>query len=160
MDNVLDSHFISYIESKNQNISFVSIDSGIKDVLGEETKVEGFEDVKKYFEEMLSGKHVSIELQSLKATGVSAVITADEYENRMKSMQTMYGMELPSTHILILNTQNPVIEKFSQMTDENKKKDVAMYIYQLAMLTAGRLEKEDMTDFLRRNNEMLNKSVD
>ena len=126
----------------------------------EDTKDEGFDDVKKYFEEMLGSKNVTVEIKSLKTSDIPAVISANEYENRMKSMQTMYGVHIPSTDILVLNTQNSVVKKLMEMTDEDKKKDVAMYIYQLAMLSAGKLEKEDMTDFLRRNNEMLNKSVD
>ncbi|MDD4543134.1 MAG: molecular chaperone HtpG, partial [Clostridia bacterium] len=160
LDNILDSHFISFIESKNTGTSFIGIDSGIKEVLGEDTKDEGFDDVKKYFEEMLNSKNVTVEIKSLKTSDIPAVISANEYENRMKSMQTMYGVDIPSTDILVLNTQNTVVKKLMEMTDEDKKKDVAMYIYQLAMLSAGKLEKEDMTDFLRRNNEMLNKSVD
>jgi molecular chaperone HtpG len=160
LDNILDSHFISFIESKNTGTSFIGIDSGIKEVLGEDTKDEGFDDVKKYFEEMLGSKNVTVEIKSLKTSDIPAVISANEYENRMKSMQTMYGVDIPSTDILVLNTQNTVVKKLMEMTDEDKKKDVAMYIYQLAMLSAGKLEKEDMTDFLRRNNEMLNKSVD
>lgn len=160
LDNILDSHFISFIESKNQGTSFMGIDSGIKDVLGEDSKTEGFEDVKKFFEDLLKEKNVAVEIQSLKASDVSAVITANEYENRMKSMQTMYGMDLPSTNTLVLNIQNPVVKKLAAIEDEQKKKDVAIYVYQLAMLAAGKLEKEDMTDFLRRNNEMLNKTAD
>jgi len=160
LDNILDSHFISFIESKNQGTSFMGIDSGIKDVLGEDSKTEGFDDVKKFFEDLLKEKNVAVEIQSLKASDVSAVITANEYENRMKSMQTMYGMDLPSTNTLVLNIQNPVVKKLAAIEDEQKKKDVAIYVYQLAMLAAGKLEKEDMTDFLRRNNEMLNKTAD
>ena len=75
-------------------------------------------------------------------------------------MQTMYGMEFPSSNTLVLNTQHPVISKLATMEDEQKKSDIAIYIYQLAMLSAGKLEKEDMTDFLKRNNEMLNKNVE
>ena len=66
LDNILDSHFISFIESKVQGTSFISIDSGIKDVLGEDDKSEGFEDVKKYFEELLSDKNITVELKALK----------------------------------------------------------------------------------------------
>jgi len=69
-------------------------------------------------------------------------------------------MDIPSTNTLVLNTHNHVVKKLASIENEQKKKDVALYIYQLAMLTAGKLEKEDMTDFLRRNNEMLNKTAD
>ncbi|HNZ41256.1 MAG TPA: hypothetical protein PKJ65_05160 [Clostridia bacterium] len=160
LDNILDSHFLTFIESNNPGTSFMSIDSGIKDVLAEEGATEGFDDIKKFFLELLKDKKVSVEVEALKSSDVSAVIISDEYESRMKNMQTMYGMEFPSSNTLVLNTQHPVISKLAAMKDERKKSDIAIYIYQLAMLSAGKLEKEDMTDFLKRNNEMLNKSTE
>ena len=160
LDNILDSHFLTFIESNNPGTSFMSIDSGIKDVLAEEGATEGFDDIKKFFLELLKDKKVSVEVEALKSSDVSAVIISDEYESRMKNMQTVYGMEFPTSNTLVLNTQHPVISKLAAMKDERKKSDIALYIYQLAMLSAGKLEKEDMTDFLKRNNEMLNKNVE
>jgi molecular chaperone HtpG len=158
LDNVLDPHFISFIESKNSGVTFESIDSAIKDVLGTDEKVEGFDGVKKYFEDLLKDNKVTVELKAMKATDVSGVITANEYENRMKGMQSIYGsMDLPMSNTLVLNTENPSVKKLAAMEDGDKKKDIAMYIYQLAMLTAGKLEKDGMSDFIKRINEMLNR---
>ncbi len=155
LDNVLDPHFISFIESKISGTSFESIDSGIKNVMEKEEKVEGFDSVKTYFEELLKEKNVSVELKSLKTSDLSAVITINEYENRMQGMQMLYGVDMPQSNTLVLNIENSAIKNFDNIDQEDKKKDRALYIYQLAMLAAGKLEGDDLRDFLLENNKML-----
>ncbi|MFO7637071.1 MAG: molecular chaperone HtpG [Clostridia bacterium] len=153
---VLDSHFISFIEGKNPDLRFESVDSNISEILKGEELAEGLDDLKEYFKKVLGEGSMKIEAESLKAEQVPAILVTSEESRRMQEMSRMFGGgSMPSEEKLVLNASNGVIRRLSGLADGPGKEDAVRHIYQLALLSAGRLKSSDLSDFIRRSSAIL-----
>lgn len=161
---VMDTHFISFIEMKNEGVKFHRIDSALSDALTDKGAEENAdsdaalcEDVKK----ALGSDELKIEAQTLKSADVPAVILLSEQSRRMKEMYRSYGQQFAGMsdmfkeeYTLVLNKSNPLIKKLPSLDEENKKL-VSEQIYDMAMLCNKPLAPEQMTRFIDRSNKIL-----
>ena len=164
LDTMLDSSFISFMESKLENIKFEGIDSNIAEALAGDGKAEGFETLVEFFKSTLDDETLKIEAKPLKTADFPAVIMGSEQSRRMKEMTRMFGgmdsgPAFPSDDTLVLNTTNPVIKKISESSDEEAKKTAVKHVYELALLAAGKLDSRILGEFIKRSGDMLEKSV-
>lgn len=164
LDTLLDSSFISFIETKLDNVKFESIDSNIAESLKSGVESAGYDDLKEYFKTVIGDESLKVEVSHLKTDEMPAVIMGNEESKRMRDMSRMFsGMDMsagfPDSNTLVLNTGNSVIKKMSKSSESDSKKAAVMHIYELALLAAGKLEPKALGEFVRRSGSMLEKTV-
>ncbi|MCL2198103.1 MAG: molecular chaperone HtpG [Defluviitaleaceae bacterium] len=165
----LDTPFVSYLESYEPTVKFTRIDSDITDALKEESSSEAEdqpEGLEAKFREILSNEKLKISVEQLKSTDVSSVILLSEQSRRMQEMSKMFsgGGQLPPGMFeeeltLVLNRNHSLVQKLIGIaSDDGRKSDVEMiasHLFDLAMLSHKPLPTEQMTNFIKRSNQIL-----
>lgn len=171
LDCSIDNHFISFLESKENSVTFTRIDSDISETLknneSEDLK-EANTKLEELFKEATLNKVNSIKVENLKNSGTPAIILVSEQSRRMLEMSKMFGgMEMPNMFAeektLVINNNNSIIKKLASLDYENKKDDINLickYILDLALISNKELNAEEMNDFINRSNELLNKVIE
>ncbi len=156
---MMDTHFISFLEMKDNTIKFKRIDSSVSDI--SETAEGDFTEITEAFKAEINDDTLKIEAQALKDESTPAIILLSEESRRMQEMYKSYGQQFAGMasmfndeFTLVINTQNPLIKDFTSLDDE-KKKLVINHIYDLAKLSHRPLDGEQMQKFLKRSNELL-----
>ena len=164
----IDQPFVTQLESKNEGIKFVRIDSDITDSMKSRTSKKQqeeldrqAEELKALFEKVLKKKEMKVSIQKLKNKKVASMITLSEETRRYQDMMKMYsmpGMDMSmfgeEGETLILNANHPLVDYMVSHKDE----DVDIFVkqlYDLAKLQLAPLKPEEMTDFIQRSNEIL-----
>ncbi|MCK8061208.1 MULTISPECIES: molecular chaperone HtpG [unclassified Fusibacter] len=169
----IDQAFINFIESKTEGVSFKRVDDDLSELLTEnEEHVD--EDAQKSMIETLSGlfkkvlnkENVKIELKALKTKDVASMITLSEGSRRMQDMMKMYnmggmGMNLPNEETLVLNKNHKLVKyTLEHMYDSNDTAElVAHQLYDLAVLSHKPLSPDQMSEFIKRSNEIMEKLI-
>lgn len=159
---VMDTHFISFLEMKNEGVKFKRIDSAISDALTDSDAAnDQSEQLCELFKNALKDDSLKIEAQALKAEDMPAVMLLSEESRRMKEMYRSYGQQFAGMsemfkdeYTLMLNTNNALVKKLPEL-DEDTKQLLCEHIYDLAMLCNKPLSPEQMTRFVERNNKIM-----
>lgn len=164
---MIDNHFISFVEMKEEGVKFRRIDSDISDSLkGDDGKDEEFDKaVSEIFKAELGKEDLKIEVQSLKNESVPAMMTLSEESRRMQEIYKSYGQQFAGMsgmftddYTLVINRNNPIVKKLSGL-DETDKKMVCEHLYDLAMISNKPLSAEEMVKFIERSNKILEKMI-
>nr|HRC66993.1 molecular chaperone HtpG [Bacteroidales bacterium] len=167
MDGILDNHFINHLEMKFDKCRFVRVDSDVIEKLipKEEESIsklteEQKENLKKLFEEVIDKNNFTLVLENLSESDLPVFITKPEYMRRMKDMSALgggmsYMDALPDQFNLVINTNHPAILHILDENDEEKRKNLAHQLKDLAMLQQGLLKGEALTDFVKRSVEFI-----
>lgn len=162
---VMDTHFISFVEMKNEGVKFKRVDSAISDSESDENKEENAEIID-LFKTVLNDDSLKIESQNLKNEDVPAILLLSEESRRMREMYQSYSAQyagmadmFKDEYTLVLNLQNPIIKKLSAMSDKNKKL-VCEQVYALAKLCNKPLTPDEMSEFITRSNKILTMAID
>ncbi len=164
---MMDTHFISFAEMKEEGVKFKRIDSSISENVAEnqETDEEFNNKLIEIFKEDISDEALKIEVQTLKNADTSAVILLSEESRRMQEMYRSYGQQFAGMSemfkdelTLVLNAANPMIKKVVTLDGEDRKM-VCEHIYDLAMLCHKPLSAERMTEFVKRSNKLIEKAI-
>lgn len=167
MPSVMDTHFISFIEMKEEGVKFKRIDSTVSENIESETAAddEFNNKITESFKNALGDDNIKIEVQPLKQTETSAVILLSEESRRMQEMYRSYGQQFAGMSdmfkdelTLVLNSNNPLIKKIESLDGDNKTM-VCRHVYDLAMLCHKPLAPEQMTEFVKRSNEIMQKII-
>ena len=167
LPSMMDTHFISFVEMKNEGVSFKRIDSAINDIseTAEKDDVAKEKDEKliEKFKNEIGDDTLKIEVQSLKDNSIPAVILLSEQSRRMREMYRSYGQQMAGMadmfkdeFTLVLNENNPLIKKIDTLSDEDASL-VIDHIYDLAKISHSPLDAEHMTKFIERSNKLLEK---
>lgn len=132
MDGQLDSHFIGLMEQKLEKTRFVRVDSDVVDnlIVKEDRREADLNAVQRAIlttvfrsqtPEVKNANFIVV-FEALGETAAPIVITQNEFMRRMKDMAAMQpGMsfysELPDSYNIVVNTQNPIIEKITKDAD-------------------------------------------
>ena len=156
LEHNIDTHYITYLEYKEQDIKFVRIDSETDEALksdeGDKTAEADSEKVIEIFKNSLSEDKLEIKAQALKTADTPAIITINEYQRRLNDMNKMYGnmfggMNDKAQETLIINTANSIIGKLTEF-DEEKQKLICRQIYDLAVISQRRLSADELEKFV------------
>ena len=102
----------------------------------------------------------SVQLEPMSPEAPPVQITKPEFMRRMKEMQSMQGMnlgEMPDTYNVVINTNNAlVVQKINSIKDEEKQKEVAHYLYDLALLNQNMLKGEELSNFVKKSMSFIN----
>jgi molecular chaperone HtpG len=166
LDGIIDSHFVGRLESDEEKMRFVRVDSDTVDKLvpkeeTEESKDEGLvlteEQEGKIKEAFLHAKGGRNDLQiataKLGKDQLPVSITRNEFMRRMKEQAAMggtamFGGDLPEQLNLVVNTQHPVV---MSLIDAENRNEQAKQLLDLALLSQGLLTGSDLTNFITRS---------
>ena len=164
LTHIIDPHFISVLEYKSEGkLKFLRIDAD----LGEALKVNQSEEAKKaeeeqgkalidIFKKYINNDKLQYKVESLKAASTPAVMLLSEYARRIQDMSRVMGQSFPdqSETTLVLNSENPVIQKIPELSEENQEL-VCKHICDLALMAHKPLTAEQMSEFTARNVKLL-----
>ncbi|WP_297423120.1 molecular chaperone HtpG [Clostridium sp.] len=176
LDCSLDDHFISFLEMHESGVKFNRIDSDISDTLGsksdenDETIKALNKEIEDLFKNSLGDKIKNLTIEGLKNEDTPALILVSEESRRMAQMSKMYaksGMNFPGMFdeekTLVVNNKNAIIKKLIEISkNEAKKEDIKViceHILDLAKIANKELDANEMDEFIKRNNMLLNKVV-
>ncbi|MCR4435949.1 MAG: molecular chaperone HtpG [Clostridiales bacterium] len=173
LSSMIDSHFITFLESKEDTVKFARVDSDLSDTMKEaeedsdkEWAKEVRESLEKLFKGALKNDSLKVQVENLKTEAIPGMILLSEQSRRMQDMSRMFGgMDMkgmfPEEQTLVLNKKNSLIRLLLSLKDkEDKKEDTKMIceqIYDLAMISHKQLDSEAMTRFIERSNRILAK---
>ncbi len=158
LDQLIDGQFINVIELNEGNITFQRIDA-VTDELTKEGKTEETSSLADLFAGV-AGKELQVKERALKDTSIPAILNITEQSRRMNEMAQIYGMKdvnIPMEEILVLNSENPIIQKIAHDKDSETAKAVAKQLYLLAILNQRQLTAEELNTFLEGSYDILSK---
>ena len=116
------------------------------------------------FKKALGKDNLNVKVEKLKNASISSMITLSEQDRRMQDMMkmyNMYGMD-PSmfganSQTLVLNANNELVKYIAEHKDGENTEMFCHQLYDLAMLAHKPLSPEEMTEFVKRSNEIMMK---
>lgn len=164
----IDSAFISQLEQRNEHVKFQRIDADLTDHFKEEVSEEdakGLEEKKEtlteVFRKALSNEKLEVKVEKLKNENVASMVTLSEESRRMQEMMKMYNMygmdpSMFGTDVtLVLNANHPLVQYVLEHKDGEHTEMFCKQLYDLALLSNKPLNPEEMTEFVKRSNEIM-----
>ena len=164
----IDSPFITQLEQRNENVQFQRIDADLTDTFKEEVAEEEEETFKantetltEVFRKALENDKLEVKVEKLKNENVASMVTLSEQSRRMQEMMkmyNMYGMDpgMFGTDVtLVLNANHPLVQYVLNNKDGEHVPMFCKQLFDLAMLSNKPLNPEEMTEFVKRSNEIM-----
>ena len=164
----IDSAFISQLEQRNEHVKFQRIDADLTDhfkeeVSEEDAKVleENKETLTEVFRKALANDKLEVKVEKLKNENVASMVTLSEESRRMQEMMKMYNMygmdpSMFGTDVtLVLNANHPLVQYVLKHKDGEHTEMFCKQLYDLALLSNKPLNPEEMTEFVKRSNEIM-----
>lgn len=164
----IDSAFISQLEQRNEHVKFQRIDADLTDHFKEEVSEEDAkaleekkETLTEVFRKALSNEKLEVKVEKLKNENVASMVTLSEESRRMQEMMKMYNMygmdpSMFGTDVtLVLNANHPLVQYVLEHKDGEHTEMFCKQLYDLALLSNKPLNPEEMTEFVKRSNEIM-----
>ena len=168
LDSPIVSHFIQKLEGAKENVQFVRVDSDhIENLIKkEETTISKLSDkeketLKPIIEKVIPKETYTVQLEAMDSNANPFIITQPEFMRRMKEMQAtggggMMGMgNFPDMYNLVVNTNNELVGEILNTKTKKKQDRLIQQAFDLAKLSQGLLQGEDLTTFIKRSFEMI-----
>lgn len=161
-ERAIDLQFVSFAESSDDSFKFLRVDSDIAESMSLETSTdsESNDKIKELFQSVIDD-NTEIEFKALSDETVPALLSVSEEIRRMEEMMRMYGISNPTppNKTLIVNSSSPLIKKLDNICDEDNEgaKDIAEYVYKLALLSQKKFTAEEMREFMENSYKLLMK---
>jgi len=171
LNTLIDTHFISFMESKLDKVKFLSVDSDISGDMkddgkepDEKEKKKILEESEKVFREATSKDSLKVNVESLKNKTIPAIMLLSEESRRFREMARSFGGNFNADlfqgeETLVLNMNNPIIPNIIKLYGDEKRKGDALlaasFIYDLAVLNHRQLDPESMVKFIEKSNDIL-----
>ena len=168
LDSPIVSHLIQKLESDNDNLTFVRVDSDHIDKLiqKEDTQISKLSEeeaskLKVVLEELVPKTSYSVQLEPMDSTAAPFIITQPEFMRRMKEMsQTggggMFGMgNFPEMYNLTVNTNSDLATTILNTEDKSVQEGLVKQALDLAKISQGLLKGEELTAFVKRSFELI-----
>jgi len=168
LDSPIVSHLIQKLESDNENLTFVRVDSDHIDKLiqKEDTQISKLSEdestqLKTVLEEIVPKANYMVQLEPMDSTAAPFIITQPEFMRRMKEMsQTggggMFGMgNFPEMYNLVVNTNSELATTILNTSDKSAQEGLVKQALDLAKISQGLLKGEELTAFVKRSFELI-----
>jgi molecular chaperone HtpG len=168
LDSPIVSHLIQKLESDNENLTFVRVDSDHIDKLiqKEDTQISKLSEdestqLKTVLEEIVPKANYSVQLEPMDSSAAPFIITQPEFMRRMKEMsQTggggMFGMgNFPEMYNLVVNTNSELATTILNTSDKSAQESLVKQALDLAKISQGLLKGEELTAFVKRSFELI-----
>lgn len=165
MDQIIDSHYLGYLERMIEKSSLKRVDSEVitklidkgepaLDLLTPEQK----DALKTVFEGAVGEQKLTLAVEPMQAEDLPIVLTENEFMRRMKEMNMGRGMnmfgEMPSMMNATINANHPLISKIIETESSDLKQKIARQAFDLALLSQHKLEGKALTEFISRTLEL------
>lgn len=162
---VIDSHFLSLLESKHEKTQFKRVDADTIDKLIEKEEERTSiltEDQEKtainIFESLIENEEFKVSTSPLSPDDQPVIVTRSEFIRRMNEMAatgggSMFGGQMKEPMQIVLNTSHPYIQKLSQSAEKDQEL-MARQAFDLALLSQGLLKGAALTAFIDRSIAM------
>ena len=170
LDSMLVPHVIQKLEASKENITFARVDADhINNLIKKDEPVISKlsetekETLKKDLELAVNDQKFAIQLEDLDSSDAPLIITQPEFMRRMKDMQAtggggMFGMgNFPEMYNLVVNANSDLASKVLQTQNEDEKSDLVKQALDLAKLSQNLLKGKELTDFIQRSFNQLQK---
>lgn len=164
----IDSPFITQLEQRNEHVRFQRIDAELTDHFKEEVAEDEKDAFKEktdslmgIFRKALGKDKLNVKVEKMKDENVASMITLSEQSRRMQEMMKMYGMAgmdpsmFGDDSTLILNANHPLVQYVVDHKDGENTELFCKQLYDLAMIAHKPLNPEEMTEFVKRSNEIM-----
>jgi molecular chaperone HtpG len=170
LDSPIVSHLIQKLEQDNDKMTFARVDADHIDKLiaKEDAQISKLSDeekdkLKAIIEENISKEKYVIQLEALGSEEAPFYLTQPEFMRRMKEMsQTgggMFGMgNFPEMYHLTVNTNSPLATSILNVSDATLRESKIKQALDLARIAQGLLKGEDLTNFVKRNFQLMQES--
>ena len=162
MDGPLAAHVVSKLEQTHSDIQFKRVDADIADKLIEKDEEltsaldnSQQETLKPILEGAFPGEGYKVQFAPMSPSAAPLVITQSEFMRRMKEQQAaggggfqMFG-DMPSSYEVTVNANHPLATSLLNETDDTKRSALARQAANLARLSQGLLEGEELTAFIQ-----------
>ena len=168
LDSPIISHLIQKLESDNQNLTFVRVDSDHIDNLikkEEETisklSEEEQTNLKTVLEALVPKQKYSVQLEAMDSQAAPFIITQPEFMRRMKEMSQsggggMFGMgNMPEMYNLVVNTNSDLATSILNTSEKEVQESLVKQALDLAKLSQNLLKGEELTAFVKRSFELI-----
>ncbi|MDX1959979.1 MAG: molecular chaperone HtpG [Leptospiraceae bacterium] len=169
-DSKIDSHFLQFLESKNQDMHFSRVDSDIVDdvidkdatsqILDSENKTES-DRIKDLFQTAIGRDGLELKVEALKSSTVPGFITLPEHMRRLTEMNLGMNQDksvLLKNHTFVLNSASPLIKNILSIANgpnPEKAKRLATQVYDLALLSSKVMSENELGSFVKKSYEVL-----
>jgi molecular chaperone HtpG len=169
LNNIIDGHFVQFLEMKDSTVKFARIDADISDLLkGNDEDADELkkmsEEMEKLFRTILDKQELKVEVKSLMTNTIPGMISISEQSMRMQEMSKYLGMDMPTLPIeetLVLNSNNNLIKQLKSLNESGSREEdvklITEHIYDLAVMSHRPLESDAMTKFIERSNLIMEK---
>ena len=164
----IDSPFITQLEQKNEHVRFQRIDADITDHFKEEVTEDEKDAFKEktdslieIFRKALGKDKLNVKVEKMKDASVASMITLSEQSRRMQEMMKMYGMAgmdpamFGDDSTLVLNANHPLVQYVEDHKEAENTEIFCKQLYDLAMIAHKPLSPEEMTEFVKRSNDIM-----
>jgi molecular chaperone HtpG len=161
MEGPLAAHVVQKLEETYSDLQFKRVDSEVAEKLIETDEAttsaldeKQEETLKPVLEGAFPGDAYKVKFEAMSPTAAPITITRSEFMRRMKEQQAvggggfqMFG-SLPDSYDVIVNANHPFAQKLLSEADESARTAMAKRAADLARLSQGLLEGEELTSFI------------
>jgi molecular chaperone HtpG len=168
LETLVDAGFINEMETKWENVHFTRVDSDIVDNLIDKTdasaSVLSTQQEKKLqdlFHVEVPSLHITVEVKGLNPESAPVVATRPEFMRRMKDMSAMGGgmssfyANMPDEVTLTVNGNHNIFQTILGEEDKDKQTKLVRNLADLALLSQGLLQGNELTAFINRSVELI-----
>lgn len=186
-DSFIDTnYFIPFLEREYSDVKFTRVDSELDSTLLEQDQASEIIDpgsnktraelIKEIFTKALDNSRINIKTEALKSDDPQgtppAIVLLPEAMRRLQEMTAMMqqkAMAFPEEHILMINTNHPLIQQIIQISQGSivtgsgespsaqLAKMLCQHVYDLALIAQKGFDAEGMQAFVERSNRVLTK---
>lgn len=168
LDSPIVSHLIQKLESDNENLTFVRVDSDHIDklILKDENHISKLSEdettqLKTVLEEIIPKSSYSVQMEAMDSSAAPFIITQPEFMRRMKEMSQsggggMFGMNnFPEMYNLVVNSNSNLVTTILNTSDKTAQESLVKQALDLAKISQGLLKGEDLTAFVKRSFDLI-----
>ncbi|WP_320674696.1 molecular chaperone HtpG [Prochlorococcus sp. MIT 1341] len=183
-ETVIDAQYIPWLETKNNDVKFERVDSGLSGELTEDKSELADKDgetesekIKTLVKDALSDEKITVQVQALRGEEAPpAMILLPEQMRRINDMGALIEQRLPGLpehHVLLINQNHSLVKGLMKLhsggvlvgTGESSpttsiSRDIAIHLYDMAKLSVGGLEPEELAGFQNRSAQLMGQLVD
>lgn len=168
LDSPIVSHLIQKLESENEGLTFVRVDSDHVDNLikKNDEKISALNDEEKdklkgILETYIPKEKFTVQMQAMDSNQLPIMITQPEFMRRMKEMSAtgggMFGMgKMLEIYNLVVNTNHELANQILNNSDAASQEKLVKQAVDLAKLSQNLLQGEELTAFVKRSFELMN----
>lgn len=173
LDHVIDQPYIHRQELVHPDIKFVRIDSNIESLFQgsiTDEDIPKIEILTKKIHNAIGNRlnKMEVKITNLNQKHISTLIINDEYSRRMADMLEIYGIikgtdiaakTIQSKSTFLVNLNNNIVQFILNIQDKKQSDIIINHLFDLALISQGTMELEDIEPFISRSEDILCKLI-